>query len=220
MRLALPLAALAAAALAVASLAATPPKKLSANLVKNPGAELGPVTADNALEPLAVPAWETTGGFFAAAYNGFRWAPDPPNRTKASGAKFFVGCFAAPGQTVNRGTATQVISIARWRKAIDKGTVALQLDAELGGYDGTENRAFAEAVFLDGQGKVVGRKASLVGPTYVQRVGVTRVEPRSVRKPVPAGAREIRVKLTGTRAGSGPCGFIDKVGAALLAMPS
>ena len=42
--------------------------------------------------------------------------------------------------------------------------------------------------------------------------GVTRVEPRAAVAPVPAGARTARVILAGSRTGSGPCGFLDKVG--------
>ncbi len=212
MRLAL-LSLMAAALLPIAALAAPAPKALSGNLLKNPGAELGPATPDTAETPLPVPAWETTGGFYTAPYNGFRWAPDPPNRTKGSGAKFFVGCLAAPGQTVNLGTATQTASLARWGARIDKGGIVLTLSAELGGYNGTVNRATAQAVFLDAAGKALGRRIQLVGPTYLQRQGVTRVEPRTKTGAVPAGARQVKVTLTGSRAGSGPCGFVDNVSA-------
>jgi hypothetical protein len=51
----------------------------------------------------------------------------------------------------------------------------------------------------------------LVGPTFLQRQGVTRVEPRAAVAPVPTGARTARVILAGSRTGSGPCGFLDKV---------
>ena len=195
--------------------AATAPKPLSKNLLKNPGAELGPATSDTAEAPAPVPAWDATGGFFTAAYGAHRWAPAAADRTKGSGAKFFIGCFAAPGETVNLGTATQVASVARWAKTIDKGGVVLTLSAELGGYDGTENRAMAQAVFLNAAGGPVGKRIRLTGPTYTQRQGVTRVEPRSATGAVPAGARQVKVTLTGTRAGSGPCGFVDNVSAAL-----
>ena len=86
MRLAL-LSLLAAALVPLAALAAPAPKALSKNLLKNPGAELGPATPDSAQQVLPVPGWETTGNFYAAGYNGFRWAPDPQNRTKGSGSK-------------------------------------------------------------------------------------------------------------------------------------
>lgn len=212
MRLAL-LSLIAAALLPLAALAAPAPKPLSKNLLKNPGAELGPATSDTAETPLPVPAWETTGGFHVVGYGGYRWAPAPADKTKGSGAKFFVGCLAAPGQTVNLGTATQVASIARWGTAIDKGGIVLTLSAELGGYNGTVNRALAEATFLNAAGAPVGRKIRLVGPTYLQRQGITRVELRSATGVAPSGARQVRVKLTGSRAGSGPCGFVDSVSA-------
>ncbi len=123
MRLALlPLVA-AALLLPLAALAAPAPKPLSKNLLKNPGAELGPVTPDGATEPLPVPAWETTGGFHVVGYGGYRWAPAPADKTKGSGSKFFSGCLAPAGQTVNVGTATQTASLARWGAAIDKGGV-------------------------------------------------------------------------------------------------
>lgn len=203
----------AALLLPLASLAAPAPKALSGNLVKNPGAELGPVTPDGATEPLPVPAWETTGGFHVVGYSGYRWAPAAADKTKGSGSKFFAGCLAPLGQTVNLGTATQTASLARWGARIDKGGIVLTLSAELGGYNGTVNRAIAEAVFLNASGAPVGRKLRVVGPTYLQRQGVTRVEPRTKTAAVPAGARQVKVTLTGTRAGSGPCGFVDNVSA-------
>lgn len=214
MRIAL-LTLVAALCLPLTALGAPAPKPFSKNLLKNPGAELGPATSDTAETPLPVPvpAWETTGGFYAAGYSGYRWAPAPADKTKGSGAKFFVGCLAAPGQTVNLGTATQVASIARWGAAIDKGGVVLTFSAELGGYNGTVNRALAEATFLNAAGAPVSRKIRLVGPTYLQRQGITRVEPRAATAAVPKGARQVRVKLTGSRAGSGPCGFVDSVSA-------
>jgi hypothetical protein len=211
MRLALLALLTAALLLPLAAPAAPAPKPLSKNLLKNPGAELGPVTPDGATEPLPVPAWETTGGFHVVGYAGYRWAPAPADKTKGSGSKFFSGCLAPLGQTVNLGTATQTASLARWGTTIDKGSVVLTLSAELGGYNGTVNRATAQAVFLNAAGDPVGRKVRLVGPTYLQRQGVTRVEPRSATGAVPVGARQATVTLTGSRAGSGPCGFVDNV---------
>lgn len=210
------LAALAALLVPVALPAAPAQKTLSGNLVKNPGAEAGPATPDSAQAALPVPSWTVTGGFHAVQYAGYRWAPAAADKTKGSGAKFFVGCFAAPGETVNRGTATQTISIARFAKAIDTGGVQLRLSVELGGYDGTENMATAAAVFLDAGGKRIGKAIGLKGPTYLQRQGVTRVEPRTKTGAVPAGARSVQVTLTGSRTGSGPCGFVDNVSAVLL----
>jgi hypothetical protein len=185
--------------------------RLSSNLVVNPGAESGSATPDSAAEALAVPDWQVTGGFFAAAYNGFRWAPDPKDRTRASGAKLFVGCFAPAGQTINSGTATQDVSLAKWATDIDRKVIRVSFSAELGGYDGTENRATAQIAFLDAKGAPIRGRVRLVGPTYLQRQGVTRVEPRAAVAPVPAGARTARVILAGSRTGSGPCGFLDKV---------
>jgi hypothetical protein len=199
----------------VALAAPTGPRLPQQNLLKNPGAELGPVTPDTQTTPNPVPGWETTGGFHAVGYAGYRWAPAAADKTKGSGSKFFTGCLAPPGQTVNLGTATQIVPLGRWAQAIDAGTVTLRLSAELGGYNGTVNRALAEATFLNAAGAPVGKKIRLVGPTYLQRQGITRVEPRSATGAVPSGARQVRVKLTGSRAGSGPCGFVDNVGAVL-----
>lgn len=191
--------------------AATPGKALSKNLLANPGAEAGPTTPDSATAPAALPGWTTTGGFHAVGYNGYRWAPAPGDRTKGSGSKLFVGCLAPPGQTVNVGTATQEVSLARWAKAIDRNELAVSLSAELGGYDGTINRAVGQLVFLGDAGTPVGRKVRLVGPTYIQRQGVTRVEKRTATAPIPVRARRARVTLTGSRAGTGPCGFLDNI---------
>lgn len=213
------LAALAALLVPVAVTAAPAQRALSGNLVANPGAEAGPATPDSAQAPLPVPAWTVTGGFHAVAYAAYRWAPEPKDKTKGSGAKFFVGCFAEPGQTVNRGTATQTVSVKRWAKAIAKGAL-LRFSAELGGYDGTENLATASAAFLDASGKRIGPSVGLKGPTYLQRQGVTRVEPRTKTARIPIGAASLRITLTGSRTGSGPCGFVDNVSAVLVAAPA
>lgn len=188
----------------------------SRNLVKNPGAELGPATPDSAVAALPVPAWTVSNGFHARGYNAYINAPAQADRTKRSGAKFFVGCFQPPGTTVLQGSAEQVVALGPWAKAIDAGTVALRFSAELGGYDGRENRATAAAVFLGANGKpVTKRKLRLAGPTYLQRQGVTRVEPRSATAPVPAGTRQVRVELGGSGV---PCGFVDNVSAVLTAV--
>ncbi len=196
-----------------ASGAAAAPALPSKNLVKNPGAELGPATPDSAEAALSVPLWTITNGFHARGYNAFINAPAQADRTKGSGSKFFVGCFQPPGQTVTQGSAEQTASVRLWAKAIDAGTVALRFSAELGGYDGRVNRATAEAVFLDASGNPVTRKKlRLAGPTYLERQGVTRVEPRTATAAVPAGTRQVKIKL----AGSGvPCGFVDNVSAVL-----
>lgn len=192
------------------------PTPISKNLVKNAGAELGPATSDSAKSALPVPSWTVTGGFFAAAYNGYSWAPSPGDRTKGSGAKFFVGCFQELGQTVNAGTATQEVPLGRWTKSIDAGSAGLVFSADLGGSDGTVNRAVATVTFVDANGGTMGKRIRLVGPTYIQRQGNTRLEPRSRTGAVPKGARSMRVGLTGSRNGLGPCGYIDNVSAVLV----
>ena len=208
--------ALAVATAVIAGPAAPLPTK---NLVENPRAELGPATPDSAEAALPVPSWNVSRGFHARAYNGYRWAPDAKDRTKGSGAKFFVGCFPTSGQEVTAGSAEQTVSVSPWAGAIDAGTVALQFSAELGGYNGRENRATAEVAFLGGGGKPVAVKSGrkkllrLVGPTYLERQGITRVEPRSATAPVPTGTRQLKVKLAG---GGIPCGFIDNVSAVLV----
>jgi len=185
----------------------------SRNLVKNPGAELGPATPDSAIAALPVPAWTVSNGFHARGYNAYINAPAQADRTKGSGSKFFVGCFQPPGKTVVQGAAEQTVALGPWAKAIDAGTVALRFSAELGGYDGRENRATAEAVFLDANGTPLKKaRLRLAGPTYLQRQGVTRVEPRTATGPVPAGTRQVRIKLGGSGV---PCGFVDNVAAVL-----
>ena len=210
----------AALLLPLAALAAPAPKPLSKNLLKNPGAELGPVTPDGATEPLPVPAWVTTEASTSSATAATAGRPLRADKTKGSGSKFFSGCLAPAGQTVNVGSATQTASLARWGAAIDKGGVVLTLSAELGGYNGTVNRAIAEGVFLNAAGSRVGRKVRVVGPTYLQRQGVTRIEPRAATGVVPAGARQVKVTLTGSRAGTGPVRLVDNVSAVVAATTS
>jgi hypothetical protein len=214
-RLTVLLALIVAAGLATTMASAAPPLP-TRNLVKNPGAELGPATPDAAEAALPVPSWTVSNGFHARGYNAYISAPALADRTKGSGSKFFVGCFQPPGQTVTQGSAEQTVFVNLWAKAIDAGTVALQFSAELGGYDGRVNRATAEVAFLDGGGKpVTRRRLRLAGPTYLQRQGVTRVEPRTATAPVPAGTRQLKVKLGGSGI---PCGYVDNVSAVLTAV--
>ncbi len=139
-----------------------------------------------------------------------------PNATQRARLEQSRAAWQPPGTTVLQGSAEQVVALGPWAKAIDAGTVALRFSAELGGYDGRENRATAAAVFLGANGKpVTKRKLRLAGPTYLQRQGVTRVEPRSATAPVPAGTRQVRVELGGSGV---PCGFVDNVSAVLTAV--
>jgi hypothetical protein len=212
MRIPLLLSAVAATALLAAQMAtsATPalPLKLSKNLVVNPGAEAGPATPDTAQQPLPVPGWTVTNGLFAAAYNAFRWAPDPKDRTPGSGAKFFVGCFQEAGQSIPGGNAKQTIMLTPWSKDIDKKRMQAVFSAELGGYDGTENLAVAKLLFVGGTGT---NWVTLTGPTYLQRQGVTRVERRTKVVAIPPKTKQVVVWILGSRPGAGPCGFIDNV---------
>ena len=118
--------------------------RLSSNLIINPGGESGSATPDSAAERSRARLAghrRLLHGRATTASVGHPTRKDAPARPAP---KFFVGCFAPAGQTINSGTATQDVSLAKWATDIDKQVVRISFSAELGGYNGTENRATAQ----------------------------------------------------------------------------
>ena len=137
-----------------------PTHSVSQNLRQEPGRGTRPGDAGHcARHPCPCPAWETTGGFFAAAYNGFRWAPDPHQPHQGLGLEVLRRLLSAPGQAVNLGTATQTVSIARWagrdRQGHDRTDGSPRSSAAT---TARRTARAAQALFLDAAGKALGKR--------------------------------------------------------------
>lgn len=214
------LAAAAAIALAVPglSLSAVRPERAtplpSANLLRNPGAEEGPASADNKV--VAIPGWSTTGQMTADAYErGNILVPAP---FPGSGKNFFVGGIGAivgPKQKpVN--TATQTVDVSAYASLIAAGKVKLRLGGMLGGYSGQDDYTALRAWFKDAKGKLIG-KLDVIGPKDAERKGKTTLLARSGLATVPAGTVKVSVVIISFWVrGGGADGSADNISATLV----
>ena len=187
-----------------ASPAATP---LGANLITNPGAEVGTAGAGTGDPP---PGWTTVGDFTQILYstgNGYpsQSTPGPPNR----GSAFF------GGGNKRSSTATQTISISDLALQVDDGTITYDLSGWLGGYGSQDDSVKLVATFQNAAGGTVG--SAQIGPVLAaDRANTTEFLQRAATGTVPAGTRSIRVVATATRvSGTSNDGYADSLGLVL-----
>src|SRR5438445_2881617 len=121
---------------------------VSANLLRNGGAEIGPA-AVNDLQTVVPDGWQTTAKFTSVIYGahgGF-----PPLTASApihGGRQFFAG---GPGNPLS--TATQKVRVPA---AFLRGRAAVRLSADLGGFSSRRDNATVTARFLDAGGAALG----------------------------------------------------------------
>ncbi|MDI1320220.1 MAG: hypothetical protein PSW75_08515 [bacterium] len=174
------------------------------NLLVNGDAEAGPVTIDGP-KFVSPPGWVTKGPFSVIAYgtNGYpRLAsPGPDNR----GKNFFAG-----GPRNLASSATQVVDVSGYARAIDAQELAADLSSYLGGYDEQNDHAAVTAEFQDAATKLGGIS---LGPVLaVDRNKKAGLLLRSVRTPVPSGTRKIVVTMAMTRTdGEANDGYADNL---------
>ena len=194
---------LAAAALfAAAPAGATVP---TGNLLVNPGAEAAPGAADSVTQ-LPLPGWTVESTFTAVQYG----APGFPTLADATALGGGVNLFAGgPGGATS--AATQVVDVSGAAAEIDAGKLAATLSALLGGYSGQTDHAAVTATFLNGAGAPAGA-VGLPTVTPAQRNQVTALVARTASAAVPAGTRQISVRIDAIRdEGSYNDGYIDNV---------
>ena len=175
------------------------------NLVVNPGAEAG-AGAPDAAQQLPLPGWTVESTFTAVQYGapGFLTAAD--STALGGGVNFFAG---GPGGAL--GAATQVVDLAGAATEIDAGKVTATLSALLGGYATQTDYAALSATFLNAGGATRGA-IRLVAVNPGDRNSVTALVARSSSAPVPAGTRQISVRIDAVREeGSYNDGYIDNV---------
>ncbi len=164
-----------------------------ANIIKNPGAEAGPGSADGSTVP--VPHWTVpAGGTFTAvqygAGGGFPAAtdPGPPNR----GANFFAG-----GPASSAASATQTDSLSAYTGIIASGAT-FTLKGWLGGFENESDHATVTVVWKSSTGAKLG--SVVIGPvTPAQRKDATGLLQRVTTGAVPAGSVKAVVTMKMTR---------------------
>jgi hypothetical protein len=119
---------------------------------------------------------------------------------------FFAG---GPGGATS--AATQVVDVSGAAAEIDAGKVGATLSALLGGYSTQTDHAAVTATFLNGAGAPAGA-VGLPTVTPAQRNQVTALVARTASAAVPAGTRQISVRIDAIRdEGSYNDGYIDNV---------
>jgi hypothetical protein len=190
----------------VALLAAAPGDAAvpTGNLLVNPGAEAGPGAPDST-QQLPLPGWTVESTFTAVKY-GTSGFPTLDDAIKFSGGvNFFAGGNSAAS------AATQVVDVSGAAPEIDAGTLEVTLSALLGGFSTQTDRATVTATFFNAAGAPAGAM-SLPPATATDRASVTTFVARSASALVPAGTRQISVRIDAIRdQGSYNDGYVDNV---------
>lgn len=163
----------------------------SPNLLVNPGAEAGAGSASGAI--VKIPGWTTAGTFTAV-----RWDASCPGGCPTKSAYPPGGAIMFAGGNSATSRALQVVSVARFAGAIDRGTQRITLGAALGGWEGQHDAATVQAAFLDKAAKVLG-SARIGGNTYAARKGATAFVTLSRTAVLPEGTRAIHVSMLAKR---------------------
>jgi hypothetical protein len=177
----------------------------SGNLLVNPGAEAGPGAADSR-DQTAVPGWTVESTFTAVQYGAPAFLTAADSAALGGGVNFFAG---GPAGAASAGT--QVVDVSGAAAEIDAGKVAATLSALLGGYSTQTDHASVTATFLNAAGAPAGA-VGLPTVTPADRKQVTALVARTASAAVPAGTRQISVRIDAVRdEGSYNDGYIDNV---------
>ena len=200
----------AAALLAAAPAGAVVP---GGNLLVNPGADAGPGAPDSS-QQLPLPGWTVESTFTAVQYGTSGFPTIPDSATLGGEVNFFAG---GPGGALS--AATQVVNLSGTAAEIDAGQVTATLSALLGGFATQTDNATVSATFLNAGGAPGGAiRLPTVNPG--DRNSVTALVARSSSAPVPAGTRQISVRIDAIRnEGSYNDGYIDNVSLVLGGPP-
>ncbi len=155
------------------------------NLLVNPGAEQGPASP-NGSTLVNIPGWDTFGdGFTVVAYGtaGF------PTSFPGSGRNFFVG-----GADSQFSTASQTINLNALAGDIERGGVAFQLSAQLGGAGSQDDSASITLLWLNAAGNSIGT-SGLLGPLAGERGNQTRLLTRSTQGLIPPQTKSVVLVL-------------------------
>jgi alpha-tubulin suppressor-like RCC1 family protein len=201
------------------------------NLITNGDAEAGSASADGT--PVAVPGWNIRGTNFAVvdydgdSGTGFAFPPSaggPPDH----GANVFTGGIhdgntgsAACGvNSAAVSCATQSANVSQGASLIDAGDVTFSLSGWLGGFGDQADSAVLTATFRNVEGDTLA--TAQIGPvTAAERGSSTILLPRSSTGSVPAGTRDIDLRLDMTWVATGyNDGYADSLSLVLHTSPA
>jgi hypothetical protein len=179
----------------------------SGNLLTNPGAEDGPAAHDSS-QVFVPPGWTFSQPEFrmTAVYYGSLGFPTAEQGVALGGGHaFFAGGPPQPeGQPDQRSAiAVQEIPLPPDAFAdVDAGAVQATGGGCFGGYADQEDTVVFGADFLNSGGQALtGTNIAAYGPDAKARGKQTKLLPVSATRPVPAGARFVRVVLQLIRVG-------------------
>jgi hypothetical protein len=181
------------------------------NLISDPGAEKAKTVGD----VIVVPGWTipVSSGLTAVKYGTAGGFPGPGNHLPKSKGKWF---FAGGTVTSATSTASQVDSLAKYKKLITSKRAEFTLSAWLGGFSTQTDHATLTVTWLSGRKLPISH--TTVGPvTEAKRKGNTGLWFRSASGKVPAGARFALVTVRMTREqGSYNDGYADNLSLTLV----
>jgi hypothetical protein len=121
--------------------------------------------------------------------------------------------FAGGPEAADQGLR-QDVDVSDRSEAIDRGQATADLQADLGGYEATNDRMSVTAQFRDAEGSLIAAPTfELTAVTNTARNDLTMLVRRATTRPVPVGTRTIRVTLTATHdAGTYNNAYADNVG--------
>ena len=181
---------------------------VTASVLRNPGAELGPAAKDAFASP-EIPGWERSGKITAVQYVNVPASFPTRAISKAvkGGKNFFAG-----GPDNAASWAKQSLDVAAQAGRIDRGGVKASLSAWLGGYSNHTDVAMVQATFRSATGQKLG--ALKIGPvTAGQRGNETKLLKREAAGMVPKGTRTVDVVLRAIRGVGGGYndGYADNI---------
>lgn len=173
-----------------------------ANLLANPGAELGIGSLDGTVVE-TVPGWVTTGNFTAAQYGTASQVNNPP---PGPGTNYFAG-----GPNNAQSAAQQAVNVSSLAADIDAGNDSCAIGGWLAGFSSDDDNAVFTANFLDAAGHTNG--SVWIGPVQsADRTSTTAFLNRLATQPLPPGTRSILCTLVMTRLnGSYNDGYADNL---------
>ena len=173
-----------------------------ANLIQNPGAEIGSASANSA-QVFPPPSWTVVQGEptqFQYGTAGSIAEPDPatdpvPPQPDRGDALFAGGPNGVDEVLVS--ILTQTVSLASIDAIVDACSLGYTLSAWLGGFGDQNDRAVLTATFRDGS--LVTLDTATIGPvTDAERGNQTGLQFRTTSGTLPVGTRSVLMTLTFT----------------------
>jgi hypothetical protein len=165
-----------------------PPRRISENLIRNPGAEEGPGNDSGGAVDF-IDSWNVSRDGIrqptVAYYNGVNGLPSADDAGPGErGDRFFAGGLSTPVSAIRQQSDTP----GDFQAAVDAGVVKFDLSGYLGGFASQTDYATLSVSFVDANFQELGKV--ILGPiTPGEREGKTGLYPVAMSDYVPAGTR-------------------------------